>query len=113
MTTCGHFFKDGSRIIYASTFETGEDCPPRPSPNGIWKFWVGVDIYSAKPDGTDIKRLTKTYGDDAEDTMSTDDKIIILTPLRTGDPEIVTMDNDESNVKQLTFDKGDDGGAWF
>lgn len=113
MTTCGHFFKDGSRIIYASTFETGEDCPPMPSPNAIWKFWVGFDVYSAKPDGSDIKRLTKTYGYDAECTVSPDGKKILFTSMRTGDPEIFIMDTDGSNVRQLTFEKGDDGGAWF
>jgi TolB protein len=113
-TTCGHFFPNGKRIIYASTHAAGAECPPQDlPPSAAWRFSEGFDIYSAKPDGSDLKRLTSAPGYDAECTMSPDGKKIIFTSLRTGDPEIFIMDIDGSNVKQLTSELGDEGGAWF
>lgn len=111
-TTCGHFSKDGTRIIYASTHAAGEDCPPKAT-NSVWRFSEGFDVYSANPDGSDLKRLTNTYGYDAEATVSPDGTKIVFTSFRNGDPDIYVMNMNSSDVKQLTFEKGDDGGAWF
>ncbi|MDH3510987.1 MAG: hypothetical protein OER85_09060 [Gammaproteobacteria bacterium] len=112
-TTCGHFFPDGSRVIYASTHADADDCPEPVPPGAIWKFWEGFDIYSAKPDGSDLKRLTYTDGYDAEDTMSPDGTRIVFTSVRHGNPDIYVMSPDGANVRQLTSDIGDNGGAWF
>jgi Tol biopolymer transport system component len=112
-TTCGHFFPDGSRVIYSSTHAAGESCPEPVPPGAIWKFWEGFDVYSAKPDGSDLKRLTFTAGYDAEDTMSPDGTRIVFTSVRNGNPDIYVMDPDGANVQQLTYDIGDNGGAWF
>ncbi len=112
-TTCGHFFPDGSRVIYASTEAAGAQCPEPVPAGAIWKFWEGFDIYSARPDGSDLKRLTFTDGYDAEDTMSPDGSRIVFTSVRNGNPDIYVMNPDGSDVRQLTSDIGDNGGAWF
>ena len=66
-TTCGYFTPDGSRIIYASTHLGSPDCPPVPDKsNGyVWPLYRTFDVFSAKPDGSDLKRLTNTDGYDA------------------------------------------------
>ena len=114
-TTCGYFFPDGKRIIYASTHLGSSDCLPDPdrSKGYVWAVFNSYDIFSANPDGSDLKRLTTTEGYDAEGTISPDGKTIVFTSARDGDLEIYTMKADGSNQKRLTFDKGYDGGAFF
>jgi TolB protein len=114
-TTCAYFFPDGKRIIYASTHLGSSDCLPNPdrSHGYVWGVFKTYDIFSANPDGSDLKRLTNTDGYDAEGTISPDGKTIVFTSARDGDLEIYTMNADGSNQKRLTFDKGYDGGAFF
>ena len=71
-TTCGYFTPDGQRLIYASTHLNSPDCPPPPnqSEGYVWAIYPSFDIFSAKLDGTDIKRLTNTQGYDAEGTIA-------------------------------------------
>src|SRR3954468_4573762 len=61
-TTCGYFMPDGQRIIYASTHLGAPDCPPAAdrSMGYVWALYPAFDIFSAKTDGTDMKRLTTT-----------------------------------------------------
>jgi TolB protein len=83
-TTCGYFTPDGKRVIYASTHLGGPDCPPPAdrSEGYVWAIYRAYDIFSAKVDGTDLKRLTTTDGYDAEGTISTDGKKIVFTSAR-------------------------------
>jgi TolB protein len=112
--TCGYFTPDGQRIIYASTHLGSPDCPmpPNMSEGYVWAIYPTFDLFSAKPDGSDIKRLTNSPGYDAEDTVSTDGKKIVFTSTRNGDLDLYDMDIDGSNVRQLTNELGYDGGAW-
>jgi len=113
-TTCSYFFPSGDRIVYASTFGAGAACPPRPdrSHGYVWAL-DNYDIYSAKPDGSDIRKLFGSPAYDAEATVSPDGKSIVFTSARDGDLEIYTMSADGSNVKQLTHTPGYDGGPFF
>jgi Tol biopolymer transport system component len=113
--TCGYFFPDGRRIIFSSTHLAGPECPPKPSftRGYVWAVYKSYDIFSAKPDGSDLKRLTKTDGYDAEATISPDGKKIVFTSTRDGDLELYTMNLDGSGVKRLTHEVGYDGGAFF
>jgi TolB protein len=116
-TTCAYFFPDGSRIIYASTHLAGDDCPPTPPRRAggryVWPIYRSYDIFSARPDGSDLRRLTDTPGYDAEGTISPDGKKIVFTSMRDGDLDLYTMNTDGSGVKRITSTPGYDGGAFF
>jgi len=113
-TTCGYFFNNDKRIFYASTEHTGPACPPRPdySKGYVWALF-DYDIYSARADGRNPRRLTTNPRYDAEGTLSPDGKTIVFTSLRDGDLDIYTMSVDGKNVKRLTHTLGYDGGPFF
>ncbi len=114
-TTCGFFFPDGKRIIYASTHLAGDACPPAPdrSQGYVWPIYPSYEIFSANVDGSGLKRLTKTPGYDAEGTIAPDGKKIVFTSMRSGDLDIYTMNANGSGTKRLTTEKGYDGGPFF
>lgn len=114
-TTCAYFFPNGKRILYSSTHDAGPECPRPPdySKGYVWKLYPEFDLYTAKPDGSDVKRLTDRPGYDAEATISRHGKKIVFTSMRSGDPEIYVMDASGKNVKQLTNEPGYDGGPFF
>jgi Tol biopolymer transport system component len=113
-TTCGYFYDGGRRILYSSTFEHSPDCPPRPdrSQGYVWPL-APFEIYSARADGSDLRRLTRNDSYDAEATVSPDGKRVVFTSTRDHDIEIYTMSLDGSDVRRVTRRVGYDGGAFF
>jgi Tol biopolymer transport system component len=114
-TTCAYFFPDGKKILYSSTHLVGVDCPPKPdySKGYVWAIYPSFDIFTANPDGSDLKQLTTNPGYDAEAVISEDGKKIVFTSVRNGDLDIYIMDADGKNVRQLTHELGYDGGPAF
>ena len=114
-TTCSYFFPRRDRILYSSTHGGGEKCPTPPdfSRGYVWAIYPSYDIYTAKPDGSDLKQLTSTPGYDAEATISTDGRKIVFTSMRDGDLDIYTMDANGRRVRRLTTELGYDGGPFF
>jgi Tol biopolymer transport system component len=112
--TCGYFFPDGSRLLYSSTHELAEGCPPRPdhSQGYVWALH-DYQIYTARPDGSDPRRLAFAPGSyNAEATISRDGWIV-FTSTRDGDLELYKMRLDGSGLTRLTRAPGYDGGAFF
>jgi TolB protein len=67
------------------------------------------EIYTMKPDGTDLVRLTNSPGADATPIWSPDGKRIVFASERdAGDSEIYVMNADGSGVRRLTRTPGDD-----
>ena len=71
-TTCSYFYPDGKKMLYSSTHLGSVDCPPKPdySKGYVWAIYPSYDIFTANPDGSDIKQLTKEPGYDAEAIIS-------------------------------------------
>jgi Tol biopolymer transport system component len=114
-TTCSYFFPSGDRVLFSSTHAASPDCPPKPdySHGYVWPIYSSYQIYTAKPDGSDLKQLSRAPGYNAESTITRDGKHIVFTSTRNGDLDIFTMDADGSNVRQLTNELGYDGGPFW
>lgn len=114
-TTCGYFHDRDRRVLFASTHLGGDACPPDPdqSQGYVWPVYPSYDIFSAKPDGSDLKRLTDNPEYDAEATLSVDQKWILFTSKRDGDLDLYKMRPDGSQLTRLTREMGYDGGAYF
>ncbi len=114
-TTCGSFYDGDRRVFWASTHAGGDSCPPPPdySHGYVWPVYPTYDIWTSKPDGSDLRRLTSTPGYDAEGVLSTDGRWILFTSMRGGDLDLYKMHPDGTGVVQLTHRIGYDGGGWF
>ena len=113
-TTCGFFYANDQRILFASSHALQQDCPPRPDPSKGYVWGLDpFDIYTAKPDGSDLRRLTNYGVYTAEAVVSPDGKKIVFTSLKDGDLEIYTMNVDGTDVRRLTTTPGYDGGPWW
>lgn len=142
-TTCS-FFKPGSdEVLFASTHldpqaKTKQKAELDFRASGkqrrySWDYDEHMDIFSAKRDGSRIKRLTSTPGYDAEGDYSPDGKLIVFCSLRDAYPtnklsaedlkrletdpswfgEIYLMNADGSKPRRLTRSPGYDGGPFF
>ena len=114
-TTCGYFLPDNEHILYASTHLAGDACPPDAdhSKGYVWAVYPSYDIFTAKADGSGIKRLTDAPGYDAEATVNNKTKKIIYTSMASGDLDLWEMGLDGSGKKQITKSYGYDGGPVF
>jgi TolB protein len=115
VTTCGYFLGDNKHIIYASTHESGEACPPPAdrSKGYVWAVYPGFEIYLATDDGKIVKKLTDTPRYDAEGTVNWKKNRIVYTSLAGGDLDLWEMKPDGSGKKKITATEGYDGGAVF
>jgi Tol biopolymer transport system component len=113
-TTCGFFYANDQRILFASSHALQQDCPPKPDPSKGYVWGLDpFDIYTAKPDGSDLRRLTNYGVYTAEAVVSPDGKKIVFTSLKDGDLDIYTMNVDGTDVRRLTTTPGYDGGPWW
>jgi Tol biopolymer transport system component len=113
-TTCGFFYANDQRILYSSTFRHAPECPTPPDRSFGYVWPLGhLEIYTSKPDGSDLRQLTDNGAYNAEATVSHDGRRIIFTSTRDGDIELYTMNIDGSDLRRITNRVGYDGGAWF
>src|SRR5512141_1929144 len=111
--TCGYFFPSGERLLYSSTHALGPGCPPPPdmSRGYTWALY-DYQLYTARPDGSDVQPLAQAPGYNAEATISRDGWIV-FTSTRDGDLDLYKMRLDGSGLTRLTTTLGYDGGAFF
>lgn len=113
-TTCGFFYADDQRVLYSSTFKHAPECPLPPDRSQGYVWPLGhLQIYTARPDGSDLHALTNNDAYNAEATVSSDGKRMIFTSTMHGDIELYTMNVDGTGLTRLTQRVGYDGGAWF
>ncbi len=113
-TTCGYFFDHDRKVLFSSTSRSGPDCPKPPdySHGYVWPI-EDFDIFTANADGSDLKRLTRARGYNAEAVVSPDGRSVVFTSSRDGDLDIYTMRIDGTHVRRLTRTLGYDGGPWW
>lgn len=89
-TTCAYFLGDGKHIVYASTHEHGDSCPPPPdrSRGYVWAVYPSYDLYLATDKGRIVKKLTDQHGYNAEATVNWKTNQIVYTSLTDGDLEL-------------------------
>ncbi len=142
-TTCSFFRNNSEEVLFASThldpeakakqkaeFEFRASGKKR---RFTWDYDTQYDIFSAKRDGSALKRLTDAHGYDAEGAYSPDGSKIVFCSLRDAYPveklspedrkrletspayfgEIYLMSADGSGQKRLTDWPGYDGGPFF
>ncbi len=113
-TTCGWFIPGTDRVMFSSSTAHDEACPARPDPSKgyVWPL-DKYDFYTAKLDGSDLRRVTHYDVYTAEGVISPDGKRVVFTSLKDGDLDIYTMNVDGSDVRRLTTTVGYDGGPWW
>ncbi len=114
-TTCGYFLADNKHLVYASTHEGGDACPPPAdrSKGYVWAVYPSYDIFIASDSGNLLRKLTDAPGYDAEATVNWKTKRIVYTSMASGDLDLWTMKFDGSGKKRITLTDGYDGGAVF
>jgi TolB protein len=121
-TTCGLWMDQDRRVLFSSTHGSDPSPPPKPdfSKGYVWPVYPTYRIYTAKPDGSDLKPLFpkalkpgETVGYNAESVLSPNGKKIVFTSDRGGDLDIWVMNSDGTHPKQLTHTLGYDGGPWW
>ncbi len=142
-TTCGFFRPGTDEVLFASSHGDSEAQAKQDAELAFraagktrryaWDYDETMEIFSARRDGSHLRRLTKSAGYDAEASYSPDGKKIVFTSLRSAYPakklspedrkqlesdpayfgEIYVMDADGSHVRRLTDTPGYDGGPFF
>jgi len=96
---------DGSRIAFQSSGPTGT------------VIGEGLDLYSVRPDGTDLRRLTSGRGNDTGAAWSPDGRRIAFSSDRNFNWELYVVNADGTGLMRITNDGGshgpnDGGPAW-
>jgi len=148
-TTCAFFRPGTDEVLFASSHLDAGAAAKQKAEYEIrnsgqerrysWDYDTSMDIFSANRDGGNLKRLTASYGYDAEASYSPDGSKIAFCSLRNGYPaenslkgvtlsdqekkrlevdpsyfgEIYIMNADGSDQKRLTDWPGYDGGPFF
>jgi Tol biopolymer transport system component len=142
-TTCAFFRPHSDEVLFASTHLDPEGRSKQTAELAFrasgkerrysWDYDEQYDIFAARRDGSQLRRLTSAQGYDAEASYSPDGRKIVFTSLRDAYPparlshedrqrldtdpsyfgEIYLMNADGSGQKRLTFAPGYDGGPFF
>jgi Tol biopolymer transport system component len=114
-TTCGYFLADNDHVVYGSTHEGDEKCPPPAdrSKGYVWAVYPSYDIFLATSAGRILRKLTDAPGYDAEATVNFKSGRIVYTSMASGDLDLWSMKPDGSGKKRITTKSGYDGGAVY
>jgi dipeptidyl aminopeptidase/acylaminoacyl peptidase len=118
-TTCAYFLPGDERVLYASTHGSMDACPPPIDPSEyqrlgyFWPVYPEYDIWVQDLPSGEPKRVTESWGYDAEATVSPRGDRIVFTSSRSGDLELWTCNLAGGDLVQITDTPGYDGGAFF
>ncbi len=126
-TTCAYFHPSGKKILFASSHLDPHlartEAEERRRQEELrrsgrreryrWVFDPYMDIFEARPDGSNLRRLTTAAGYDAEGAYGPRGEWIAFCSTRDGDPDIYVMRADGTGVRQVTNAPGYDGGPFI
>jgi len=141
-TTCAFFHPGGRRVLFGTTHHDPQAKAKQKAELDFrasgkqrrysWDYDEMMDIFTANPDGSDLRRLTTARGYDAEAGYSPDGKKIVFSSTRSAYAENLTaeekklreidlsyfgeiyiMNADGSGQTRLTQTPGYDGGPFF
>ena len=142
-TTCAFFRPSTDEVLFSSTHLDPQAAEKQKAEIELrasgkqrrysWDYDEQMDIFIARRDGSNLRRVTSALGYDAEGSFSPDGKLIVFCSLRDAYPtnklsaaelkhfqtdpawfgEIYLMNADGSNVRRLTHTPGYDGGPFF
>lgn len=115
VTTCSYFMPGDAQILFASTQQWREECPPKAdhSQGYTWSLHPEYDLWVKDLQSGAERRLTTEWGYDAEATVSPLGDRMVFTSTRSGDVELWTCDLEGGDLHQVTHRLGYDGGAFF
>lgn len=97
---CSYFFPDMTRLLFTSTRDNLD------LPKGNWSdpndYPQGAELYTARLDGSDVKRLTSNKAYDAEASISPDGRFIVFTRSTDGALDLWRMRTDGTGETQIT-----------
>ena len=141
-TTCAFFHPSGGRVLFGSTHHDPQARAKQKAELDFrasgkqrrysWDYDETMDIFTANPNGTDLRQLTTALGYDAEAGFSPDGSKIVFSSTRSAYAdnlsdeekklrkidlsyfgEIYIMNADGSEQTRLTRSPGYDGGPFF
>ena len=141
-TTCAFFHPSGGRVLFGSTHHDPQARAKQKAELDFrasgkqrrysWDYDETMDIFTANPNGTDLRQLTTALGYDAEAGFSPDGSRIVFSSTRSAYAdnlpdeekklreidlsyfgEIYIMNADGSGQTRLTRTPGYDGGPFF
>jgi len=142
-TTCAFFRPGTDEVLFSSTHLDPDALAKQKAEMEFrasgkerrysWDYDEHMDIFIARRDGSNLRRITDAQGYDAEGSFSPDGKLIVFCSLRDAYPtnklspaelkhfetdpswfgEIYLMNADGSNARRLTHTPGYDGGPFF
>lgn len=109
---CTYFSPDGQHIVFSSDRDN-EKLPPGNYADSA-NYPPGSEVYIARVDGTDIKRLTFNTAYEAETSFSPDGKWILYTSNVDGNLELYRMTVDGKTTFRITHTPDlQEGGAFY
>jgi Tol biopolymer transport system component len=142
-TTCAFFRPGRDEVLFASTHLDPDAVAKQKAELEFrasgkqrrysWDYDEAMDIFSARRDGSQLRRLTSSPGYDAEGAYAPDGRRVVFCSMRDAYPtnklsaaerkrletdpsyfgELYIMNADGSGVKRLTHTPGYDGGPFF
>ncbi len=122
------FFAGSGPAIYLADIASGRKSPvvtsgslnssPSFSPDGrriVFARGLGanIEIFTARRDGTELKRLTNSPGIDTNPAWSPSGNEIAFTSSRSGSPQIYIVDAEGANLRRVTFEgEYNEGASW-
>lgn len=109
---CSYYFPDAKRIVWTSTRDHPE--LPKGSYSNPDDYPQGAELYTSRPDGGDVKRLTRNAHYEAEVSVSPDGKWILFTRQLEGNLDLWRMKADGSGEEQITrTPEWQEGGSFY